>query len=155
MSEYRKQTDTDKCYFCPKRTDIEVHHIVPQRFNGTDKRENLVALCDRCHEKIEVLYDARFYETLGISDEAGERKNHFPCELCDGQALIRMSLNTGYPLWLCEGCAVGRVENSKDDLMLAHGYDDLMDGVAIHDVVDGYSVDEIKAKIEREVTHDR
>jgi hypothetical protein len=98
--DYRKKVDTEQCYFCPKRNGIEVHHIVPQRFNGTDTRENLVALCDRCHKKLEQLYDKRFYEKLGIADETGERKQHFQCFECDDRAEVSMSYKEG-PLWFC------------------------------------------------------
>jgi len=110
MSEYRKQTDTDKCYFCPKRTNIEVHHIVPQRFNGTDKQENLVALCDRCHKKLEQLYDKRFYQRLGIEDTTGVRKNHFECLKCDKRADVKLGRIGIEPSWYCYDCAVDFVE---------------------------------------------
>jgi hypothetical protein len=107
MSEYRDKADTSRCYFCPKRNDIEVHHIVPQRFNGSDSRENLVALCDRCHRKIEALYDKRFYERLGIADETGDRKAHFECvgQDCQQRAQVRLKNEAGFPRWNCLDCA--------------------------------------------------
>lgn len=108
MTTYRDKADTERCYFCPKRTDIEVHHIVPQRFNGGDQRENLVAVCDRCHEKLEQLYDSRFYEVLGVSDEAGERKAHFSCTMsdCRNQARVECGpITAPEPMWVCLGCA--------------------------------------------------
>lgn len=111
--DYRNKVDTNRCHFCAKQKDIEVHHIVPQRFNGSDKRENLVAVCDRCHEKLEALYDKRFYEVLGVADEADERKNHFSCQKidCTNQATVKMG-KVGYPSsWSCLYCATEYVDN--------------------------------------------
>ena len=34
-------------------TALHVHHLVPFRYGGTNRPENLVALCDSCHHKIE------------------------------------------------------------------------------------------------------
>jgi hypothetical protein len=103
MSDYRDKVDTDRCYFCPRKTGIEVHHIVPDRFNGTDRRENLVALCERCHKKIEALYDKRFYRALGVADATDERQNHFQCQdgRCHAQATVKLQ-KTGYEsMWRC------------------------------------------------------
>jgi hypothetical protein len=115
MNQHRKKIDTDKCYFCPKRIDIEVHHIVPQRFNGTDKQENLVALCDRCHKKLERLYDKRFYQRLGIKDTKGVRKNHFECLTCDSRADVKVAKVGMEPDWYCYECAVDFVERVTVD----------------------------------------
>ena len=54
------------CYFClSEETEVlQEHHIVPRRFDGSDSTKNLVRLCPTCHEKIERLYDSRFYEEL-------------------------------------------------------------------------------------------
>lgn len=114
MSEYRDNADTDRCYFCPKRTDIEVHHIVPRRFNGTNERENLVAVCDRCHKKLERLYDSRFYESLGLTDETGERHSHFRCDSCEDQATVKM-LNERHhcEFWWCLNCATPRLTTDR------------------------------------------
>lgn len=53
---------------------LEVHHLVPQRYNGSDDPENLVHLCGSCHNALESLYDDRFYRRLGIEpgDDGGE-----------------------------------------------------------------------------------
>lgn len=92
--------DTSDCHFCARQTNIQEHHIVPQRFKGSDDRENLVGVCERCHKKLERLYDKRFYERLGITDEKGERENHFPCLVCDSRATVKLSRHTGND-WFC------------------------------------------------------
>ena len=44
------------CGARPKRlTELHVHHLVPFRFGGTNRSENLVALCETCHHKIEAI----------------------------------------------------------------------------------------------------
>jgi|SRR5215210_1293369 len=36
---------------------LHVHHLVPFRYGGTNRPENLVALCDSCHHTIEAVTD--------------------------------------------------------------------------------------------------
>lgn len=65
-------TDTNDyqgCFLCSETNPhaVEGHHLVPQRFNGTDQPENMVDLCGSCHNKIEQLYDDQFYERLGVA----------------------------------------------------------------------------------------
>jgi 5-methylcytosine-specific restriction endonuclease McrA len=103
MSQYRNKVETDQCYFCPKTTDIEVHHITPQRFNGSDNRENLVALCDKCHNKLEALYDKRFYDEIGVEDVQKKRQNHFSCAVCDNRAKLKVQ-GAGFTGWYCREC---------------------------------------------------
>jgi len=55
-----------ECYFCDEFRVLEDHHIVPQRHGGHDKAENLVTVCPTCHQKLEKLYDTRFYKQLGV-----------------------------------------------------------------------------------------
>jgi len=110
--EYRKRVDTSGCHFCAKKRDIEVHHIVPQRFNGSDARENLVAVCDRCHNKLEALYDKRFYEQLGVSDESGERHVHYTCSWnCEKDAVAKIWNPRANTEWLCKEHAKELLEN--------------------------------------------
>lgn len=41
-----------KCANCGSEENIEIHHIVPLIVGGTNKKSNLVALCQDCHAKI-------------------------------------------------------------------------------------------------------
>ena len=47
------------CGKSPERNGsaLHVHHLVPFRYSGTNRPENLVALCDSCHHRIESLTD--------------------------------------------------------------------------------------------------
>lgn len=72
MSE--RQTG-EACHFCGEKStaSLETHHVVPRRYGGSDEPENLVLLCGTCHNKIEALYDERFYtEIVGESVEKPE-----------------------------------------------------------------------------------
>jgi len=83
MSDRHEET----CYFCPESNSaaIEEHHLVPQRFNGSDEPENTVKLCGSCHDKIEELYDDGFYERLGVAVDGIEnaRAEHSTGEKVD------------------------------------------------------------------------
>jgi len=58
-----QQTDRETCYFCDEKAQ-ETHHIVPRRHGGSDKKANLVDLCQECHNRLEYLYTKRFYNAL-------------------------------------------------------------------------------------------
>lgn len=62
---------SSECYFCDEQFVLERHHVVPRRFGGSDSDENLVTVCPTCHEKLEKLYDKRFYEGVGADRPAG------------------------------------------------------------------------------------
>jgi len=59
-------TATDRCEICGQENPktIETHHVVPQRYGGSDYPENLVKLCGSCHNAIERIYDDEFYQRL-------------------------------------------------------------------------------------------
>lgn len=43
------------CPFCEIRVIQSIHHIIPRKHNGLDIPENLIALCLKCHDKVELL----------------------------------------------------------------------------------------------------
>lgn len=61
---------TDRCFICGEDNPnvLQTHHIVPSRHGGTDDSENLVRLCANCHQALERIYNARFYQELGLED---------------------------------------------------------------------------------------
>jgi len=81
MSDLHKQVNQhprQRCYFCASEGPIETHHIVPRRYNGSDEDVNLVDLCPTCHERLEALYDDRFYESLGVEKPETEEQEGGP-----------------------------------------------------------------------------
>jgi len=72
-----EQAFIKSCKFC-EETDsaaLEKHHIVPRRYNGSDKDENIVEVCASCHRKLESLYNQRFYQKIRSVDQ-------FECPMC-------------------------------------------------------------------------
>lgn len=69
----------DGCYFCGSEVDIEEHHILPQRFDGSDLPSNTVDLCHDCHWKLERLYNKDFWEAIGVDDPRATKESHVTC----------------------------------------------------------------------------
>lgn len=67
-------SESSCCYFCGESepASLERHHLVPDRYGGSDQAENLVVLCGSCHNKVERLYTdevlAEIAETLSSAD---------------------------------------------------------------------------------------
>jgi len=97
------------CHFCTETEHLESHHVVPQRYDGSDSEENLVEVCPTCHRKLESLYNKRFYEALGVSSDGGSDMP--PCEFCgsqsDGQTAF-LYAQPPYSVFRCESCAEER-----------------------------------------------
>ena len=64
--------DGGKCMECGKSNcRLEVHHIKPRRRNGSNTLDNLITLCESCHQKTEgqeELYMDRYFSLLKSSD---------------------------------------------------------------------------------------
>lgn len=103
VSSYNSSVRAERCFFCPARHGLQTHHLVPQRMNGSDLKENLVIVCGDCHDKLEKLYDRRFYERLGLSDDKGEERSHFACFIsdCRNGAVCKVDSGTAEH-WFCK-----------------------------------------------------
>lgn len=91
-SNYHRGSREDKCYFCGSGPPLEEHHVIPQRFDGPDSKENIVELCHLCHTRLEQLYDRSFYEWFGIEDKDGERKFHRQCQTADCKKTVDVTM---------------------------------------------------------------
>ena len=92
------------CYFCDATEDIEEHHILPQRFDGSDKPTNTVELCHDCHWKLERLYNKDFWNAIGVDDPRSTKKSHVQCAIhdCMEHAVGRFGLEKGAVVPRCE-----------------------------------------------------
>lgn len=48
------ERDNYTCKACGRRhpeVQLEVHHVIPKRYGGTDSADNLITLCHECHRK--------------------------------------------------------------------------------------------------------
>ena len=65
--------DGYKCRECGKsNTVLEVHHIKPKRFGGSNTLGNLITLCSKCHQKtegVEEQYMQKYFAILASSDD--------------------------------------------------------------------------------------
>lgn len=65
--------DGYKCRECGKfNTVLEVHHIKPKRFGGSNTLGNLITLCSKCHQKtegVEEQYMQKYFAILTSSDD--------------------------------------------------------------------------------------
>jgi hypothetical protein len=54
----------ERCRVCGEDNPLvlEEHHLVPDRWGGSDSEENLVTLCANCHRAIEKIYDSDFWD---------------------------------------------------------------------------------------------
>jgi 5-methylcytosine-specific restriction endonuclease McrA len=62
--------DNFKCQECGYYKHLEVHHIIPRSKGGSDDPENLVTLCQRCHDK---KHGREYRETNGFKHN---KRNH-------------------------------------------------------------------------------
>lgn len=115
VSQYNDDVSAERCYFCPTTHDLQTHHLVPQRKNGSNRKENLVIVCERCHKKLENLYNKRFYERLGLSDDKGEERTHFACRKgdCRNGAVVAIKIRQDVG-WYCWDCSVPILARSDD-----------------------------------------
>ena len=64
--------DKCKCMECGKsKCKLEVHHIKPRRLNGSNTLNNLITLCERCHDKTkgkEELFMNRYFNMINGSN---------------------------------------------------------------------------------------
>lgn len=95
----------EKCYFCDNdnKSLLEKHHIIPKRFNGSDKNQNLVTLCSNCHNKIEDLYDNRFFYQVFelIEEKIEDDRFEEECEYCGKKFLSETD-----PFWVIKNVSV-------------------------------------------------
>jgi len=57
---------TNECEICGEENPktLEEHHVVPRRYGGSDRPENIVKLCSNCHAAVERIWDDDFYDRL-------------------------------------------------------------------------------------------
>ena len=64
--------DNCKCMECGKSNcRLEVHHIKPRRLNGSNTLDNLITLCEKCHQKTEgreETYMDKYFSLLNSHD---------------------------------------------------------------------------------------
>jgi len=80
---------TRECTICGVKTEhIEIHHKIPQRFDGPNEFWNLEGLCRSCHVAIEKMYNKRFWEYLDMGATSSKAVcDHHSCGATDVKRL--------------------------------------------------------------------
>jgi 5-methylcytosine-specific restriction endonuclease McrA len=53
-NNHKSHISSTECFRCGKKLHGSMHHIVPKYFGGNDLNINLVFLCDKCHDEVEI-----------------------------------------------------------------------------------------------------
>lgn len=96
--------DNNTCQLCKKKdTQMEVHHIVPKRLNGSNSIHNLITLCKSCHKKITGA-EEQYIDTL--QSIVGKKSNQFlnhASHVMVGKNYLQQELRYIAPLRLTTG----------------------------------------------------
>lgn len=124
MTTEDPQSDEDSCYFCGEKESIEEHHILPQRFDGSERRSNVVDLCHDCHWKLERLYNKDFWDAVGVEDPRSTKETHLTCEHhgCLNQAVGDFRTTAGTVTYRCEEHKPSN-SNENSELRSVNGVD--------------------------------
>lgn len=95
--------DNNKCMECGKTNCIlEVHHIIPKRLHGSDTINNLITLCEKCHDKTEGK-EEKFIEKYQNMINGKNIRFDYAQHVMQGKNYLRRELNCIAPLKLTIG----------------------------------------------------
>jgi len=66
-----------RCYRCDKvkkKTELQLHHIMPRSEGGSDYASNLIPLCNQCHDFCEIEGFKTKAEIIGSYEDAPIRE---------------------------------------------------------------------------------
>ena len=113
--------DGAKCKECGKSNcKLEVHHIKPRRFSGSNTLGNLITLCEACHQKTEgkeAEYMKHYYNMLNSSDN---KSLNYASHVMIGKTWLRNQISKLGTLHLTTG---GDTANKRIDAMSPHARD--------------------------------
>lgn len=105
--------DNCKCKECGKSNcKLEVHHIRPRRLNGSNTKDNLITLCESCHQKTEgkeEQYMQHYFDLLKTSDN---KNLNYAQHVMIGKTWLRNQLSNLGILYLTTG---GDTANKRID----------------------------------------
>ena len=105
--------DNCKCMECGKTNcKLEVHHINPRRLNGSNTLNNLITLCEKCHQKTEgkeELFKTKYFSLLNSSDN---KNLNYAQHVMIGKQWLRKQLSKLGLLYLTSG---GDTANKRFD----------------------------------------
>ena len=100
--------DGCKCKECGKsKCRLEVHHIKPRRLNGSNTLDNLITLCEKCHQNTEgreELFMKKYFSLLNSSDN---KNLNYASHVMIGKNWLREQLSNFGILYLTNGGDTG------------------------------------------------
>ena len=122
--------DNCRCKECGKSNcRLEVHHIKPRRLNGPNTLDNLITLCENCHQKTEgkeELYMSRYFGLLKSSDS---KRLNYAQHAMIGKKWLREELSNLGMLYLTNG---GNTANKRIDWSIEKSHSN--DAICITDL---------------------
>ena len=105
--------DECKCMECGK-TDcrLEVHHIKPRRLNGSDTLNNLITLCEKCHDRTENKEELYMDKYFSLINSSGNQNLDYAQHVMIGKTWLRNELSSMGTLHLTTG---GDTANKRID----------------------------------------
>ena len=108
--------DNNTCRMCGKKKgNMEVHHILPKRLNGTDSISNLITLCHKCHKKVtnnETKYINYFHKILNNENNNIGHNLKYASHVMIGKRYLRNILKSKGDVYLTTG---GDTANKRND----------------------------------------
>ena len=105
--------DGCQCMECGKtNTRLEVHHIKPRRWNGSNTLGNLITLCSTCHQKTEGKEEYYMQHYFDILDSSDHKNLQYACHVMIGKYWLREQLSHLGRLQLTNG---GDTANKRND----------------------------------------
>lgn len=105
--------DGCKCMECGKSNcKLEVHHIKPRRLNGSNTLDNLITLCEKCHQKTEGKEELFMDRYFSILDSSDNKNLNYAQHVMIGKKWLREQLSHLGILHLTNG---GDTANKRND----------------------------------------
>lgn len=105
--------DKCKCRECGKSNcKLEVHHIKPKRLNGSNTQDNLITLCEKCHQKTEGKEEQYMQHYFDILNSSDNKNLNYAQYVMIGKMWLREQLSNLGTLYLTTG---GDTANKRID----------------------------------------
>lgn len=122
--------DGGKCMECGKKNcKLEVHHIKPRRLNGSNTPDNLITLCETCHQKTEGAEERYMQHYFGMLNTSDNKHLNYASHVMIGKQWLRDGLSTLGRLFLTTG---GDTANKRIDWGIVKSHSN--DAVCITDL---------------------
>ena len=105
--------DHCKCMECGKANmKLEVHHIKPRRWNGSNTLDNLITLCEKCHDKTEGVEELFMDKYFAMLQSCDNKYLNYAEHVMIGKTWLRQELSRLGKLYITTG---GDTANKRID----------------------------------------